>query len=191
MTLTNVSLIDVGPVGGGLRIPGFTPYFEDLWAMKTVVCKTTKREYSLPRPTFTIIDVSHYSYMLCRDMLTLMKIFRPHDMPTVKRVSGGACPVLAWVPFPMTSFLRFAGPTELGGLADLTSRAEAAAAETGETVDEAAERLYREVDGRVVKTPSLPDVYDYEFFPQEVRTLTGVAYRILCLQGHAECLSGG
>jgi hypothetical protein len=74
----------------------------------------------------------------------------------------------------MTSFLRYAGPRQLGGLEDLAPLAAYASAATGESVADASERLLRETHGRVVKTPSLPDMYDYEFFPQVVRPLDSV-----------------
>jgi hypothetical protein len=110
---------------------------------------------------------------------TATQIFRPYDLPAVKRISDGACPVVTWVPFPMTSFLRYAGPQELGGLEDLAALADYASAATGESVADASERLLRETHGQIVKTPGLPDLFDYEFFPQVVSL---IQLRDLCVE---------
>jgi hypothetical protein len=69
----------------------------------------------------------------------------------------------------MSSVLHMIGPEEMGGLGDWGAKLEAAAKATGKTTVELAESFYEWMEGKVVKTPGVPDLYDYEYFPQEVR----------------------
>jgi hypothetical protein len=95
--------------------------------------------------------------------------FCAYAIPSIKSVSGGACGVYAWVSSTLATFLRYSGPEELGGFGDLAAKLDAAAAAQGKTVPEVADSVFRQVGGGVIKLPGVPEMYDYEFFPQEVR----------------------
>jgi hypothetical protein len=77
--------------------------------------------------------------------------------------------VYAWVSSTLATFLRYSGPEELGGFGDLAAKLDAAAAAQGKTVPEVADSIFRQVGGGIIKLPGIPEMYDYEFFPQEVR----------------------
>jgi hypothetical protein len=90
----------------------------------------------------------------------------------IKQVSENACPAYGWVSSSLATFLRFSGPEALGGFGDLAAKIDAAAAaETaqGKTLAQIADGVWKQTSGSVVKLPGIPDMYDYEFFPQEVR----------------------
>jgi hypothetical protein len=71
----------------------------------------------------------------------------------------------------MHAFLRFAGPTELGGFGDIGAAMEAAALNEGRTIAEVASRMSGPVGADVVRLPGLPDMCHYEYHPQEVRRI--------------------
>jgi hypothetical protein len=64
------------------------------------------------------------------------------------RETGAACPVLAWMPSPMSSVLRMSGPENLGGLGDLQAKIAAEAAATGKPVTEIAMSVSDRVSAR-------------------------------------------
>jgi hypothetical protein len=100
-----------------------------------------------------------------------MQLMSTPPFPDVRAAAGGA-PVLAWVPTPMSGCLYYVGPEDMGGFGDLNARVAAAAAvpaAQGKTEAEVADALLAP-RGVVIKRPGAPDVYDYEFSPQEVRT---------------------
>jgi hypothetical protein len=68
----------------------------------------------------------------------------------------------------MSGVLYIAGPEELGGYGDLAAKLDAAVKATGKTVAEIGDTVYGKAEGKVVKIPGVPDMYDYEYFPQEV-----------------------
>jgi hypothetical protein len=94
-----------------------------------------------------------------------------YALDAVKSVSGGTCPVIVWVATPMHAFLRFAGPAELGGFGDIGAAMEAAAQSEGRTIAKVASRMSGPVGADVVRLPGLPDMYHYEYHPQEVRRI--------------------
>jgi hypothetical protein len=69
----------------------------------------------------------------------------------------------------MSSVLYLVGPEEMGGHGDLGAKLEAAVKATGKPLPEIADSVYERLEGKVAKVPGVPDLYDYEYFPQEVR----------------------
>jgi hypothetical protein len=69
----------------------------------------------------------------------------------------------------MSSVLHLSGPESLGGYGDLAAKLDAAAKAAGKTVPEVADSVFRQVSGNIKKVAGLPDMYDYEYVPQEVR----------------------
>jgi hypothetical protein len=98
------------------------------------------------------------------------QVFLGPPIFSVKAAAGG-CPVIAWVPSPMSSCLLLLGPEVYGGYGNMDEKAAAAAREQGKTELEVADSLYNRAEGKVIRIAGLPDVYDYEYHPQAVRRL--------------------
>jgi hypothetical protein len=69
----------------------------------------------------------------------------------------------------MSAGLYLGGPEDLGGYGDLNAKLEAAAAAAGKTINEVADSVCNLNSGTVKKVAGVPDMYDYEYEPQEVR----------------------
>jgi hypothetical protein len=144
--------------------------FQELWNNQSVECKSTKRILKLPRPTAALVDVcALYTQSIVDGANCAYQTFCPYVVPSIRSTSDGACPVLSWMSTPMSSVILFAGPESLGGRGDLAAKFETAAEAAGKTVPEIADSVYRQVSGNIKKVAGLPDAYDYEFEPQEVR----------------------
>jgi hypothetical protein len=61
------------------------------------------------------------------------------------------------------------GPKALGGYGDLDAQIVAAAKTQNRTEAEVIDSIYLRRQGVIIATPGTPDLYDYEFHPQEVR----------------------
>jgi len=109
------------------------------------------------------------------------------QVATVRSISGKSIPVIAWVTGDAPSVIRLFGPQSYGGLGDISVRAEEEASRLGvspkEIVDKVSAsftvlemsltsvlhvKLYRQSSGKIIKLPGVPEMYDYEFFPQPV-----------------------
>jgi hypothetical protein len=169
--IVKYSVIDVGTPANPLSpMPGLMSVFKKLWNNQPVECKSTKKMFKLPRPTVTFVDVcASYSQSIVDCAKCAYQTFCPYVVPNIRKTSDGACPILAWMSTPMSSVILFAGPESLGGRGDLAAKFEAAAEAAGKTVPEIADSVYRQVSGNIKKVAGLPDAYDYEFEPQEVR----------------------
>jgi hypothetical protein len=104
------------------------------------------------------------------------------------------------MPTPAAPMLRLFGPEELGGFGDLKGKIDADAALSGKPAEEigmnvrgqasldidthsdaGTAQVYRKITGEIVRVPGLPDAYDYESFPQEVRhTPSHTEYFLKC-----------
>jgi hypothetical protein len=84
-------------------------------------------------------------------------------------MSGGACTVYAWVSSTLATFIHHGGPAELGGFGDLAIKLDAAAVGQSKTMSEVTDSIYRQVGGGVIKLPVVPEMFDFDFFPQKVR----------------------
>jgi hypothetical protein len=93
-----------------------------------------------------------------------------YALEAVMEISDGTCPAFAWVATPMSAFLRFAGPEELGGFGDLDAKMKTAAEREGRSLLEIAASMGGPVGDDIVRVPGLPDMYHYEYHPQEVRS---------------------
>jgi hypothetical protein len=87
----------------------------------------------------------------------------------IKQVSDNACPAFGWVSSSLATFIRFSGPEDLGGFGDLAAKITAAVeTQPDKTLAQVADSVWKQTSGNVIKLPGMPDLYDYEFFPQEV-----------------------
>jgi hypothetical protein len=86
-----------------------------------------------------------------------------------KAAAGEACPVIAWLPSPMSANLLLFGPESLGGHGDIDQKLADAAQVQGKTIPEVADSVFKRTAGVIVKAPGAPDMYEEEYSPQEVR----------------------
>jgi hypothetical protein len=71
----------------------------------------------------------------------------------------------------MFSVLHISGPEELGGYGDMAGKLAAAVKATGKTIVEVADSVFLTAAGDITRVPGIPELYDYEYFPQEVSCL--------------------
>ncbi|KAI0745366.1 hypothetical protein C8Q76DRAFT_28769 [Earliella scabrosa] len=131
--------------------------FEDGW--KTLikecelVCTRTGIRYApLPKPQAVILD-----------MLSV-KAF-----DTVKLLSGDSVQVYSWLPCAVSAVLHIFGPENLGGKGDIHAKAEEKARSTGESFNEVALEMTFGTEGKIVETPGMPPMFDYEHYPQHLQ----------------------
>ena len=119
-------------------------------------------------------------------------------MRATRAVSGRSVPIIAFGAAGAGFFLRYFGPESMGGTGDIGAKIDAEVARTGLSADEIGPKvhihiyvnsytsrwttnkrifafftkkkiLYRDhTEGKVIRIPGLPAMYDYEFFPQTV-----------------------
>lgn len=94
-------------------------------------------------------------------------------------------PIYAWQTGAVPAMLYYFGPESLGGGGDLAEKISKIELENTEARDKeigrvciplccclltlTVRKIYRRLDGKVVKMPGIPLMYDYEYFPQTVR----------------------
>jgi hypothetical protein len=108
-------------------------------------------------------------------------------LPAIKNISGGQCPVISWVSAALSYCLLLLGPEHLGGHGDLATKIELAARESGKSPAEVADsvgdmhvltvkqvlimnsiQVLKSFEGKVMHTPGMPPIYDYDLYPQDV-----------------------
>ena len=104
-----------------------------------------------------------------------------------QHASDAKIPIFGYQPASVTATMRILGPVHKGGKGDMDKmiedeiammKAEATKAVSEDDAEaevkvdhvEAARRVFQRCEGKVVRAPGLPPMYDWEFFPQEVST---------------------
>ncbi|KAF9557508.1 UDP-Glycosyltransferase/glycogen phosphorylase [Agrocybe pediades] len=100
--------------------------------------------------------------------IAVMDFFTYPQMKLTRSISGDKTPIFGWLTGKAASLIRLFGPESLGGFGDLGARVEAEATRLGVTPAEIGDKLYQETTGKVIRLPGVPEMYDYEFFPQEL-----------------------
>ncbi|KAH9476235.1 UDP-glycosyltransferase 74G1 [Psilocybe cubensis] len=120
---------------------------------KPVSCATTGKSFeAVPPPKLSVIDFFAHPLML-----------------VTRSITGPSVPIVAWISGHMGTLIRFWGPERFGGGGDIAKKVQEEVARTGAPVHEVEERLYSFAKisiGKVVSIPGVPDMYDWEFFPQ-------------------------
>ncbi|OCH87260.1 UDP-Glycosyltransferase/glycogen phosphorylase [Obba rivulosa] len=78
-------------------------------------------------------------------------------------------------------------PTKMGGKADLCPKVKEEVAKTGRDLNEVAVQIIHGVDGKVVRVPGIPPMYDYECVPQEMPPLGAAGSMFMATY---DCLTG-
>ena len=104
---------------------------------------------------------------------------------TVKLLSGDSVQVYSWLPCAVSAALHIFGPENLGGKGDIHAKAGEKARSTDESLNEVAlevsispmrpivaivdspmPQMTFGTEGKIVETPGMPPMFDYEHYPQ-------------------------
>ncbi|KAF4610327.1 hypothetical protein D9613_010450 [Agrocybe pediades] len=128
----------------------YTSYYEALVQEKPILCpvKGTPFEAVLA-PTLVIAD-----------------FFAGTQFEATRKLTGHRVPIVAAITAHASSIIRLFGPESHGGIGDLSKMVEAEAERTGKKPEEVGDEVLQATSGKVVKIAGIPDMYDYEYFPQ-------------------------
>ncbi|KAI0630196.1 UDP-Glycosyltransferase/glycogen phosphorylase [Trametes polyzona] len=139
--------------------PGaFRAAWEKIWAGEPLICAKTGARFEAPptRPSGIIID-----------------IFAIEAQEIIREISGRAIKMYSWYASATSSFF-------LVFSAGRRAEAREKAALTGKTLDEAMAEAVSSVSGKLVESPCMPPMYDYEMHPQEMPLSPQIVKRLLC-----------
>ena len=102
-----------------------------------------------------------------------------------RAVSGRSVPIISYAVAGAGAIIRGFGPESMGGAGDIGPKIDAEVARTGLSADEIgpkvhisyhasrrlsdlASKVIRHTEGKLIRIPGHPAMYDYEFFPQKV-----------------------
>ncbi|KAF9557510.1 UDP-Glycosyltransferase/glycogen phosphorylase [Agrocybe pediades] len=133
-------------------ISTYPDFYTTIHDGKSVVCATNGTVFEAVEPPSVVI----------------MDLFTYPQLKFTKSISGDKIPIFAWLTGKAASLIRLFGPESLGGFGDMTAKVEAEAARLGVTPKEIGDKFYNETTGKVIKLAGIPEMYDYEFFPQDL-----------------------
>ena len=108
-------------------------------------------------------------------------------MEATRAVSGRSVPIIACLAVGAGAFIRVFGPESMGGRGDFNAKMDAEVALTGLSEAEIGRKvnisyytsrwpkrfsdskILRHTEGKLIRIPGLPVMYDHEFFPQKVQ----------------------
>ncbi|KAI0745133.1 UDP-Glycosyltransferase/glycogen phosphorylase [Earliella scabrosa] len=160
-----VRVISAGEVAF-LRSEEADKCFENAWKTlieeRELVCtKSAMSHPALPKPTAVILD-----------------IFSIDAFDSVKSLSGDSVKIYIWEAGSTSALFHLFGPETLGGKGNIRLKIEEMARATGRTFAEAAMEFVFRTDGKVVRIPGMPPMYDYEYHPQDVPLPEDVATKL-------------
>ena len=108
------------------------------------------------------------------------------ELQATRAVSGRSVPIIACVAAGAGAIIRLLGPESIGGRGDIGAKIDAEVARTGLSDDEIGRKvhishhdsgdgvsdlhpkIFYHTEGKLIRIPGLPAMYDHEFFPQKV-----------------------
>ncbi|PPQ92738.1 hypothetical protein CVT25_015359 [Psilocybe cyanescens] len=124
--------------------------YQTLTEEKPITCVASGTVFdAVPAPRAVIIDP-----------LALAQI------ASTRAISGSSVPIFSWLTGHAATIIRIFGPEHYGGLDDITAKIEAEAARRGVTTKEIGDSILTHTEGKIIKIPGVPDMYDWEFMPQ-------------------------
>ena len=114
------------------------------------------------------------------------QIFSFPQLEATRAISGRSVPVIACLAAGAGALIRLFGPESMGGRGDFRAKVDAEVALTGLSEDEISRKvnilyyasrltkrhlyskIMRHTEGKLIRIPGLPVMYDHEFFPQKV-----------------------
>ncbi|KAH9476214.1 Anthocyanidin 3-O-glucosyltransferase [Psilocybe cubensis] len=98
--------------------------------------------------------------------IVFLDVYTSPQMLATRAITGQKVPIIASVPLHASCVIHLYGPERLGGNGDLSGKIEAEATRRGVTPREIGDSIFYHTEGKVIKVPGLPDMYDWEHFPQ-------------------------
>ncbi|KAF9554030.1 UDP-Glycosyltransferase/glycogen phosphorylase [Agrocybe pediades] len=101
--------------------------------------------------------------------VVIADFFAAQQFTSMKGISGDKIPIFNFITGHAASNIRMFGPEVLGGSGNLSAKMEAMSERLGIPIEAPGEKLYRATlgtSGTIVKLPGVPEMYDYEFYPQ-------------------------
>ncbi|KJA21667.1 glycosyltransferase family 1 protein [Hypholoma sublateritium FD-334 SS-4] len=150
----------------GPLISTYSEAYKTLQAGQEVTCATTGVTYdAVKAPVAALLD-----------------FFLGPIVVATRALGGESIRIFAWATGAPAAITRMWGPEYLGGLGDFEAKVEAEAQRTGGVAADIGFTLFRETTGAIVQLPSLPPMYDHEFFPQGINVMQNI-YQLL-VGGH-------
>ncbi|KAF5313262.1 hypothetical protein D9619_003742 [Psilocybe cf. subviscida] len=103
----------------------------------------------------------------------IMDFWSLPELKATRSMTGNTVPVIAIVASGAGPVIQLFGPESMGGFGDIGARIDAEVASSGRDPIEIGEEIFFAVNGSVVRIPGLPEMFDYESFPQKILTLYG------------------
>ncbi|PPQ70942.1 hypothetical protein CVT25_013291 [Psilocybe cyanescens] len=124
--------------------------YQTLTDAKSISCAMTGTVFdAVPAPRAVILDPLALGQILA-----------------TRAISGRSVPILSWYSGHVATIIRLFGPETLGGLDNLAAKIEAEATRRGVTAEEIGDSVLTHTEGKIIKIPGIPEMYDWEFFPQ-------------------------
>ncbi|PPQ89615.1 hypothetical protein CVT25_012532 [Psilocybe cyanescens] len=148
----------------GPLIQTYPAIYQALVENKPVSCSVTKTVFdAVSPPDVVVLDFFSHAQMLA-----------------TRAITGRSVPIIAWLTGHVATSIRFWGPQSLGGYGDIERQIDEEVARTGSSRKEIGDRLYnfnKRTNGEVVKIVGLPDMYDWEYFPQNVSHISLLVWK--------------
>ncbi|KAI0633619.1 UDP-Glycosyltransferase/glycogen phosphorylase [Trametes polyzona] len=130
----------------------FKPIWEQLAAGQPLVCRKTGTHFdALQKPDAVIIDM-----------------FAIQPFRVIKQSSvGNTIKIYSWMSGATIAFFHLFGPESLGGRGSLIAKVEEEVKKSGRPFDDVCVDVAFIPKGNVIRVPSLPPMYDYEYYPQD------------------------
>lgn len=150
----NIRVINLG--GDGLSVfvvnpiiyANIGPLFESLQSLSPVKCSTGRVYTYTRKPDVVVAD--YFMLDPLREIRGMSQI-----------------PILCWNPTAISPLLRLLGPEYLCGIGDIEARAVVLSEKTGMSVEKAEMEIFQPHAGEVLRSPGLPPMFDYEYYPQK------------------------
>ncbi|KIM47087.1 glycosyltransferase family 1 protein [Hebeloma cylindrosporum] len=137
-----------------LSTPFFQSYpgaYETLYHGRPFTCATTGKVFdAMPPPVAVILD--HCSLP---------------QLQATRALSGTSVAIIAMIILPASYMICYFGPESQGGITDF-GRTVDGQARVGASPDGPRNKPFGHTEGKIIKIAGLPDMYDYELFPQKL-----------------------
>ncbi|KAH9476163.1 UDP-glycosyltransferase 84A1 [Psilocybe cubensis] len=88
------------------------------------------------------------------------------QIASTRAISGNNVPIFSWLVGHAATIIRLFGPEKYGGLDDIKAKTEAEAVRRGVSPEEIGDSIITHTEGKILKIPGAPEMYDWEAMPQ-------------------------
>jgi len=126
--------------------------YQTLYEAKPITCSVTDTTFdAVPAPCAVILD-------FCALL----------QLQATRAITGRSVPIINCIPTGAGPIIRFFGPESMGGKGDIGAKIDAEVARTGLSAHKIGPEIINHTEGKLIRIPGLPGMYDHEFFPQKV-----------------------